>query len=318
MLPIENTVISALESCQDRKLLLLYSGGVDSTVLLHILHKHQLNFDVLTVIFTKNKEQRSKLDKVLDVNHKKIANRHYIHEYEDQYRNHVETRNYLHKLTQFYDKDVIITAHNKDENIETLFMRLIKGTGYDGLKGMKEASYIGHVLFMKPLLSVSKKEICEYAALEGLTWWEDPTNEDPEHCDRNYLRNVVLPVIYERFGSKGIESTIKNLNEDLLFKPAYPNHDEVIIEEKGELRLHMLNLIKYPPNDRVYFMKEFVRLHGYTISKTQMNELKKHAENLVYFNSMDIANTPYKLVRAGFRIVLRLAKSDESCPLEVA
>lgn len=312
MSKLEEIVLDGLAPYKDNKLLLLYSGGVDSTTLLHILYKHRFDFDVLTVIFTKDKRQREKLDKVLIANRDKIANRHYIHEYEEQYRNHVETREHIHKLAEFYNKDVVLTAHNKDENIETLFLRLLKGTGYDGLKGMKKVSQIGHTTFFKPLLDVSKKDIYEYAALEGLAWWEDPTNEDPDHCDRNYIRNVIMPAIEERFGRAGIERTMDNINHDLLFKPVFPSHEQVIIEEKGQLRIHTLNLLKYPVSDRVYFMKEFVRLHGYTISRTQMNELKKHAENLSEFTAMNIANTSYALRRNGFRIDLKQVKTEEA------
>lgn len=86
---------------------------------------------------------------------------------------------------------VIATAHNADDNAETLLLHLVRGTGLTGLGGIPPRR--GELV--RPFLHVPRALIEEYAAEKGLSHVEDETNADPNYCKRNLLRNEVMPLL---------------------------------------------------------------------------------------------------------------------------
>lgn len=87
----------------------------------------------------------------------------------------------------------LYTAHNADDNAETVLLNLIRGTGLAGLTGMAwERDGL-----CRPLLSVTREELAEYAARWRIPHMEDATNADPEAAARNLLRLRVMPLLKE-------------------------------------------------------------------------------------------------------------------------
>ncbi len=86
----------------------------------------------------------------------------------------------------------VAVAHNRDDQAETVLMRLIRGAGLRGLRAMQP---VGHSL-IRPLLEIDRKEIERYAAGAGLEYREDPTN-DQTVADRNKIRHFVIPALRE-------------------------------------------------------------------------------------------------------------------------
>lgn len=102
----------------------------------------------------------------------------------------------------------IAVAHNADDNIETLFLNLMRGAGVEGLKGM--VADTGEII--RPLLNVSRTEIEEYLNSIGQEWRTDSTNLE-DHYRRNFIRNRVLPLLEERWPEvrRSIMLTQRNL-----------------------------------------------------------------------------------------------------------
>jgi tRNA(Ile)-lysidine synthase len=88
----------------------------------------------------------------------------------------------------------IAVAHTRDDQAETVLLRLLRGSGSLGLAGMRPRS--GDVI--RPLLGVSRAEVVDYLAVRGLAWREDPTNADPAFL-RNRVRRELLPYLETRF-----------------------------------------------------------------------------------------------------------------------
>lgn len=99
--------------------------------------------------------------------------------------------------------EVLLTAQQRDDQAETLLFRLLRGAGVRGLAGMPAQRALGQGTLVRPLLGVARAELRAYAEAEGLGWIEDPSNADPDFA-RNYLRHAVLPVLSARWPQVGV------------------------------------------------------------------------------------------------------------------
>jgi tRNA(Ile)-lysidine synthase len=88
----------------------------------------------------------------------------------------------------------VFTGHHRDDQVETVLMRVLKGSGPAGLAGMSARR--GRLI--RPLLPFRHAELTAFLTGLGRTWWEDPANADPRH-ERSCLRTRVLPVLREEF-----------------------------------------------------------------------------------------------------------------------
>ena len=97
------------------------------------------------------------------------------------------------------------TAHNKNDNAETVLMRILRGTGIEGPKGI---SYVREDGVIRPILDISRTEIEEYCAENGLSFCTDETNSHNEYT-RNKIRNKIIPYIEETLGENIMGSLIR-------------------------------------------------------------------------------------------------------------
>ena len=178
-----------------------YSGGVDSSVLLHSLSlkkenkkrlfglhiNHRINSKsdlwekhCKEACFTRDIEFVSfKLD------HKKSKKLN---------ENDLREARYKKLFSWAKEGDVVCTAHHKDDQVETILFRILRGTGIKGLQGIKKFSVRKNVDLVRPLLNFSKKELIDYALINNLSWIEDESNTDLS-ISRNYIRNKVIPLL---------------------------------------------------------------------------------------------------------------------------
>ncbi len=94
--------------------------------------------------------------------------------------------------------EVLLTAHHGDDQLETLLLRMLRGTGVRGLRGIIGFGSFGVGSLGRPLLGFTRAELEEQAAAWGLEWLDDPSNAESRH-DRNFLRLHVLPPLRERW-----------------------------------------------------------------------------------------------------------------------
>jgi tRNA(Ile)-lysidine synthase len=104
---------------------------------------------------------------------------------------------FLRRVARETGADAIATAHNRDDQAETLLLRLLRGSGRFGLGAMR-ARTRGIV---RPLLTSSRQEVLSYLEERGLPWREDATNADPRYF-RNRVRHELLPYLETRFNPR--------------------------------------------------------------------------------------------------------------------
>jgi tRNA(Ile)-lysidine synthase len=94
--------------------------------------------------------------------------------------------------------EVLLTAHHADDQLETILLALMRGAGLRGLSAVPSVQIFGGGWLARPMLDFSRAELEEWARAEQLQWLEDPSNENTSF-DRNFLRHRVLPALRERW-----------------------------------------------------------------------------------------------------------------------
>jgi tRNA(Ile)-lysidine synthase len=93
---------------------------------------------------------------------------------------------------------ILLTGHTQDDQAETVVLRLLRGSGLRGMGGIRESREFADGRLLRPLLRFDRVSLHSYARSHGLTWIEDPSNNEL-HFDRNIVRHRVLPVLRDRW-----------------------------------------------------------------------------------------------------------------------
>lgn len=110
--------------------------------------------------------------------------------------------------------EVLLTGQHRDDQAETLLFRLLRGAGVRGLAAIPMHRPLAKGHLVRPLLDVSRAELEVYAREHQLAWVEDPSNADPRFS-RNYLRHRVFPLLTERWPQavSSLARTAEHLSE---------------------------------------------------------------------------------------------------------
>lgn len=167
----------------------------------------------------------------------------------------------------------IVTAHHKDDNIETLLMNFFRGTGLHGLTGIP-VSY-GHI--KRPLLNFSKEEIVQFAGENKLEFVEDSSNLSSKYT-RNFFRNEIIPAISKAYPKvkENLADNIERFKEiEKLYRQTVGGLKKKLCKTKGaEVHIPVLLLMKYNNRALIY---EIIRDYGF--NEKQVDELVKLASS---------------------------------------
>jgi tRNA(Ile)-lysidine synthase len=110
----------------------------------------------------------------------------------------------LGEMCRAHGAGVLLTAHHLDDQVETVLLQLLRGSGPAGLSGMDPANRAPGLLgderlaVARPLLGVARADLEQYAREQGIAWVEDESNADPRYA-RNALRHQVMPALAAAF-----------------------------------------------------------------------------------------------------------------------
>ena len=113
--------------------------------------------------------------------------------------------NFFNKLCEKYDINKVATAHNRNDNAETLLMNFMRGSTTNGLCGIPYVR--GNII--RPILNVSRDEIEKYCSDNGLEYMTDSTNLTEDYT-RNKIRHTLLPYIQKEFNASFIKTVTEN------------------------------------------------------------------------------------------------------------
>jgi tRNA(Ile)-lysidine synthase len=194
-------------SADPKRLVIAFSGGLDSTVLLHALavSREVHGKSLLAVYVNHGLHQDSgrwgdhceAIARSLNVEIERLA----VDVMTDAGKGTeaaARTARYDVLRSLIQEGDWLLSAHHKDDQAETLLLNLMRGSGPSGLAGIGEVQPFSAGWLVRPLLPFSQSELRNYATQHELNWVDDPSNEDRQF-DRNYLRHEILPRLEERW-----------------------------------------------------------------------------------------------------------------------
>lgn len=140
------------------------------------------------------------------------------------------------KRYEFFDElllsgkvNKIALGHHKNDNVETILFNLFRGSGANGVSGIKKV----RGKYIRPLLNVSRDDINSYIKENDLPYVEDSTNSDVDYS-RNYIRNVIIPKITEKFPNAidSISRFSENISEEQSYLESITSEFVMFCEEK--------------------------------------------------------------------------------------
>jgi tRNA(Ile)-lysidine synthase len=188
-----------------KNMFIAYSGGPDSTALLHLLSTVDLNekAKVQAIHINHNLSKHSDswekhcIEQCSKLNINLITESVEIKSDGDGIE--AASRKARYKIFEnlLNDDDQLLLGHHRDDVAETIFMRLLRGSGPDGMEGPKIKRSIGKGILIRPFLKTSKQEILEYLNQNEVEFIQDDSNLSNDF-DRNFLRNRIFPLLEER------------------------------------------------------------------------------------------------------------------------
>ena len=184
-----------------------FSGGADSTALLHALCSIQDQLDIPISAVHINHGIHD------DADHWQLQCEHFCHQqniglvcFRIDLKNRsgkgleAEARHLRYEAMSGLLKPGtgLLTAHHADDQAETLLLNLMRGSGIDGLSAMPDSRALGQGFLQRPLLGFQGSALRDYLHENDIEWTEDPSNQYMNH-DRNFVRHEIIPLMEERW-----------------------------------------------------------------------------------------------------------------------
>ena len=193
---------------ESSKYLLALSGGIDSVALGYLLLESGIDFEIAHVNYGLRADESDGDEKFVSelaiswgrkVHLKKVSSSDF--QSKDGSVQMIARKiryDWFEELLVQQNLNGIIVAHNFDDQVETVLLNLLRGTGIEGIYGMSDKK--GNII--RPLLPFSRTQIRSYMESKKLSWREDSSNEKTDY-KRNYLRNEIIPLLDEKFPEAG-------------------------------------------------------------------------------------------------------------------
>lgn len=179
------------------------SGGPDSMSLLHLMNRIRKEMDLFIVVAHVNHNVRSESENERKFLQKYCDEEGLYFEYmkienygEDNFHNEARSirYNYFDKICKQYSAKFLLTAHHADDLMETILMRIVRGSTLKGYSGFQKIIHKGEYVIMRPLIGVTKEQLLNYAKENCIPYVIDKSNEKDVYT-RNRYRKYVLPFL---------------------------------------------------------------------------------------------------------------------------
>ena len=212
--PLLHTIKLFLEKhwCPGRPILLGFSGGADSTALLHLVLECRQFFQIELILAHVDhqwREESTMEAKMIQLMAQSLGVPIYVETLDKAIweKGNMESIARVKRL-EFFSKvhkdqrcQALLLAHHADDQAETVLKRIFEGAAISALGGLEQVAACEGMPIWRPLLKVPKKKILEWLNAKGVSWFEDRTNEDCRYL-RPRMRKHILPHLKELFGKE--------------------------------------------------------------------------------------------------------------------
>ncbi len=268
---------------ESKRVIVALSGGADSVALLCALRElgyectaAHCDFHLRGDESERDRQHARTVSEMLGADYEEI---HFdVEEYRRLHSSSVEMAcrdlryEWFHTLSKSLGNIPVAVAHHREDNAETMFLNLFRGTGISGLTGMKLVNGI----IVRPMLDTSRKEIEEYLEERGIGYVTDSSNLHND-VKRNRIRNLIMPVIQKQFpdSSQGLSSTMDNLaRTESLYRELIDQKRQLYISDRG-LTVD-INLLLKESREPATLLFELIRDKGFNF--TQASNIISSAE----------------------------------------
>lgn len=262
-------LIPDLSPLKGKKNLLAFSGGVDSSALFFLLLEHGIKFDIAIVNYGTREasDQEEAHAKALAKKYKLFCHSIKAPTFHSHFEKQARDFRYefFESLITIEGYDTLITAHQLNDQLEWLLMRLSKGAGLSELLGLEPVTQKAHYTLIRPLLAYSKEELLAYLQSKGHPYFLDESNAD-ESYERNKFRKQFSNALITEY-KEGIRRSMEYLRKD---KETLESGFETVYSNK------LLSILKlYTPSTKVKAADLTLKKLGYLLSAPQRQEIEK-------------------------------------------
>lgn len=280
---------------EDKYIVVGVSAGPDSIALLHMLQNYQKANIVCAHINHNVRNESNEEEQYLKEYCSKnniIFESYKIKSYKEKnFENEARKKRYdfYEKILNKYNSHNLFLAHHGDDLIETILMKIMRGTNLEGYAGIKKISYLENYKIIRPLLPLTKEDILDYNKSNKLKYYIDKSNEYEKYTRNRYRKNI-LPILKneDKFAHQ------KFLKYSKIIEEAY-NYLEKITLEKIEyiIEENKINTNKLNKEDD-YIKKNIIFYHLSKIYQNKANIIKeKHIDNIIKMSS---SNKPNQII----------------------
>ena len=261
---IKNFLVENIKDLNKKTLAVAYSGGIDSQTALNIIYKlkKELGFNLIIIHLNYNlRGEESKEDELFARNIAKKYNLNiYIKEIKEGSYNKKNIQNEARKdrykfFEELYNKnifDYLIIAHNKDDFVETIIYRMIKGAGADIYNCLKKKNNY----LLRPMLDFYRTDIENYAKENNLEYREDSSNKKNKYA-RNKIRNLIIPML-ETINKKSKDNIIK-FSKRIYFENAFLRKKINNIYKKILIDKNSINIEKIKNLNKIFLNRIIIK-----------------------------------------------------------
>lgn len=308
------------EPLKGKKMLVGVSGGVDSTVLAHVLHRKGWDFDIAHVNY-KLRGANSKADEafVRELG-QQLGVQVLIYTPSDDGLSkpaELSLQDWARKIRMkwfmrlvFDEKSpysCVMLAHHQDDQAETILLNLMRSSGIHGVRGMR----VGNSYLRRPFLSFSREQILDWANKHGVTWREDRSNQKLIYR-RNVIRHKVLPELekMQQGAAKSLARSAKFLgeNEKIYNWALEQMYAACVTEDDGKVYIDVARLERFPAP--ITILHEWLEPFGFHVYDREEIWNNRHGQPGATWKSLVRHNV--QLTRDRGKLIISSEETGES------
>jgi len=303
MINLSKQTLSPLMSSKN---LLAFSAGVDSSALFFLLQENRISFDIALINYEMREQSQEEEQYAIDLAKQYNIKAHITKapSFSSNFEKNARDFRYsfFDELMQEYGYDNLITAHQLNDQLEWLLMRLSKGAGVSEILGLEVVSERKGYKLIRPVLHHSKDELMSYLEENGYKYFIDQSNSD-EKYERNYFRNRFTNELIAKYKS-GIQKSFEYLQQD----------KEVLMSGYREIFNYKELYILEIDNDTVTVrvIDKYLKKLGYLLSSAQRDELVRE-KSIVFGGVWAVEIVENRLYIAPYVKIVMPKRYKEAC-----